>query len=114
MRGFSPGLERLQIEIDPAQRKSVLRMETESSSYLRQLRGPDRSRLTVSDLIADEDFHNPPITVKRAAQVDAYNIDQIQYFDRNSDYAPSVASEPLSLVPSRSSGRARTIRLCWP
>ena len=56
-------------------------------------RGPV-ARLTVSDLIADSS--NPPITVKRAAQVDAYNIDQIQYFDRNSDYAPSVASEPLS------------------
>jgi len=50
--------------------------------------------LTESDLVGDSSA--PLISVERKAQVDANNILQVQYFDRNADYNPSVASEPLS------------------
>lgn len=36
------------------------------------------------------------ITVERKSQVDSNNIVQAQFFDRNSDYNPSTASEPLA------------------
>lgn len=52
------------------------------------------ANLTEDDLIGDKSA--PLITVTRKAQVDSYNIEQINFFDRNADYNPSTASEPLN------------------
>lgn len=52
------------------------------------------ANLTEDDLIGDQS--SPLITVERKAQVDSYNIIQAQFFDRNADYNPSTASEPLN------------------
>ena len=50
--------------------------------------------ITESDMIGSDG--GPLWTVTRKAQVDSNNIAQIQSFDRNSDYAPTTASEPFS------------------
>lgn len=50
--------------------------------------------LTEDDFIGDRS--QPLVTVKRKAQVNAYNIIQAQYFDRDDDYHPSTAAEPLA------------------
>lgn len=50
--------------------------------------------LTESDLVGGKD--SPLVTITRIAPVDRNNVKQIQFFDRNSDYAPSVVSEPMS------------------
>ena len=52
------------------------------------------ANLTEDDLIGDKS--KPLIIVERKAQVDSYNIIQAQFFDRNADYNPSTASEPLN------------------
>jgi hypothetical protein len=50
--------------------------------------------LKESDLIGNGT--DPPVTIPRAPQVDSYSIEQVQFFDRNSDYAQSFVSEPLN------------------
>ncbi|HVI08011.1 MAG TPA: phage tail protein [Candidatus Binatia bacterium] len=50
--------------------------------------------LTEDDLVLGSD--GQVITVERKSQVDSNNIIQAQFFNRNSDYNPSTASEPLS------------------
>lgn len=50
--------------------------------------------LKESDLIGNGT--DPPVTIPRAPQVDTYSIEQVQFFDRNSDYAQSFVSEPLN------------------
>lgn len=49
--------------------------------------------LKESDLVATPD--GPMITVSRKAQTNTDNTIQAQFYDRNSDYNPSSASEPL-------------------
>jgi Putative phage tail protein len=78
--------------------KSIARSEVSAVGngrvYIAPTAAGPVATLTESDLVGDSS--KPLISVERKAQVDANNILQVQYFDRNADYNPSVASEPLS------------------
>jgi hypothetical protein len=65
-----------------------------ASAYWSPTSGGPVSHITENDLIGDA--KNPPLLVTRVQQPDAYNIFQIQHFDRNNKYNQALTAEPMA------------------